>query len=234
VRPNKNNQEGEEDNDDEEDDENKKSSSGGGNGGTYWTTEGGEEDVEGNDESNAIKGLRFYKKDEDHGPAAWNKSDRDYKYPELLERVFDILNKKNPELTGSRNKHVTVKTPQVARDGPKKTIFMNFAEICDNLHRKKEHLNEYLFAEMGTTGNLDGSERLVIKGAFRTKDIESLLRKYIQEYVICKVCTSLDTRLDRDPNTRLFSINCMNCQASRTVQAVKQGYVAQTSRRKKK
>ncbi|EFC50794.1 predicted protein, partial [Naegleria gruberi] len=162
----------------------------------------------------------------------WNKSDRDYKYPELLERIFDTLKKNNPELGGGKRKPIKVKTPQVARDGPKKTVLINFTEICANLHRAEQHVLDYLFAELGTTGNLDGSNRLVIRGAFKSKDIENLLRKYITEYVVCKICNSLDTRLNRDSTTRLYSIHCSNCQASRTVQAVKQGFVANLRRKK--
>ncbi|KAL9651683.1 hypothetical protein ABK040_009298 [Willaertia magna] len=194
-------------------------------GGSYWTTDSS------NNGEKTIKDLASIK-DEDHGPAAWNKSDREYKYTELLERMYQTLKKNNPELGGGKKKAIKVKTPQVARDGPKKTVLINFTEICANLHRAEQHVLDYIFVELGTTGNLDGSNRLVIKGVFKDKDVENLLRKYINEYVVCRICGSLDTRLNRDPNTRLSSIVCTNCQASRTVQAVKQGFVANVTRRR--
>lgn len=196
--------------------------------GSYWS----EDKAEGESETGGRDLASLLEKDEDHGPIAWNKSDRDYKYPELLERIFDTLKKNNPELGGGKRKPIKVKTPQVARDGPKKTVLINFTEICANLHRAEQHVLDYLFSELGTTGNLDGSNRLVIRGAFKSKDIENLLRKYITEYVSCRICGSLDTRLNRDPTTRLYSILCSNCQASRTVQAVKVGFVANLKRKK--
>jgi translation initiation factor 2 subunit 2 len=36
-----------------------------------------------------------------------------------------------------------------------------------------------LFAEMGTTGSVDGAGRLVIKGRFQQKQVENVLRRYI-------------------------------------------------------
>lgn len=38
---------------------------------------------------------------------------------------------------------------------------------------------QFLFAELGTSGSVDGSRRLVIKGRFQQKQIENVLRRYI-------------------------------------------------------
>ena len=51
----------------------------------------------------------------------------------------------------------------------------------------EEHCTAFLFAELGTSGSVDGSRRLVIKGRFQQKNIEAVLRLYIVEYVQCKV-----------------------------------------------
>ena len=60
-----------------------------------------------------------------------------------------------------------------------KTIFANIQEICKRMKRSEEHVTAYLFAELGTSGSVDGSRRLVIKGRFQQKQIETVLRKYI-------------------------------------------------------
>lgn len=65
------------------------------------------------------------------------------------------------------------------RDGNKRSIFANVADICKKMHRQPEHVIQYLFAELGTTGSVDGSGRLVIKGRFQQKGIENVLRRYI-------------------------------------------------------
>lgn len=45
--------------------------------------------------------------------AAWADSDRDYTYHELLERVFDIMRAKNPELAAGEKRRFKMKPPQV-------------------------------------------------------------------------------------------------------------------------
>ena len=47
------------------------------------------------------------------------------------------------------------------------------------MHRQPEHVIQFLFAELGTSGSVDGSKRLVIKGRFQQKQIENVLRRYI-------------------------------------------------------
>ncbi|KAL5991349.1 hypothetical protein ACLOJK_012256 [Asimina triloba] len=93
----------------------------------------------------------------------WEGSDRDYKYEELLDRVFNILRENNPELAGDRRRTV-MRPPQVLREGTKKTVFVNLMDLCKTMHRQPEHVMTFLLAEMGTSGSLDGQQRLVIKG----------------------------------------------------------------------
>jgi translation initiation factor 2 subunit 2 len=47
------------------------------------------------------------------------------------------------------------------------------------MHRQPEHVIAFMLAEMGTTGSVDGSGRLVIKGRFMQKQVENVLRRYI-------------------------------------------------------
>ena len=49
------------------------------------------------------------------------------------------------------------------------------------LHRQPKHLLAFLFAELGTSGAIDGNNQLIIKGRFQQKQIENVLRRYISE-----------------------------------------------------
>lgn len=164
------------------------------------------------------------------GNFPWSGTDREYTYEELLDRVFGILREKNPELTGERRRTV-LKPPQVAREGTKKTVFTNFMDLCKAMNRQHEHVSNYLLAELGTSGSLDGQQRLIVKGRFLPKGFETVLRRYVNEYVLCPGCKSVDTLLDRDSATRLMHLRCQQCGASRTVQAIKSGFVARVTRR---
>lgn len=96
------------------------------------------------------------------------------------DRVFGILRANNPELTGVKRRTI-MKPPQVAREGTKKTVFTNFMELCKTMNRQPEHAQMFLLAELGTSGSLDGQQRLVVKGRFLPKAFEGVLRRYVNE-----------------------------------------------------
>ncbi|KAI3727066.1 hypothetical protein L1987_66875 [Smallanthus sonchifolius] len=159
----------------------------------------------------------------------WEGTDRDYYYEELLSRVFHILRENNPELAGDRRRTV-IRPPQVLREGTKKTVFVNFMDLCRTMHRQPDHVMTFLLAEMGTSGSLDGQQRLVVKGRFAPKNFEGILRRYINEYVICNGCRSPDTILSKE--NRLFFLRCEQCGSGRSVAPIKTGFVARVGRRK--
>lgn len=165
----------------------------------------------------------------------WDATDRDYTYQELINRAFQFLHGKNPSLAGgaSQRKKVTLQLPQVAREGTKKTVFLNFGSTCKSIHRQQDHLLAYLCAELGTTGNIQEGGRLVIKGRFSAEGIGNVLKRYMLEYVVCTSCRSPDTVLMRDATTRLYFVSCESCGAKRSVAAIRQGFMAQVERRKK-
>uniref|UniRef100_A0A2K6VTT7 Eukaryotic translation initiation factor 2 subunit 2 n=1 Tax=Onchocerca volvulus TaxID=6282 RepID=A0A2K6VTT7_ONCVO len=153
----------------------------------------------------------------------------DYTYEQLLELVFGIMRERNPDLTAGEKKKFVMKPPQVARAGSKKTAFANFAEICRLLKRQPKHVLQFLLAELGTTGSIDGNSCLIVKGRFQQKHIESVLRKYIKEYVTCHTCRSSETELTKD--TRLFFLECKTCGSRCSVTAIKSGFTAMVGKR---
>jgi len=159
---------------------------------------------------------------------AWGE-DRDYTYDELLQRVYNVIKEKNPDSTMGEKKKFVMRPPQVVKVGAKKTAFVNFTEIAKMLHRQPKHLLAFLFAELGTTGALDGSSQLVMKGKFQQKHIENVLRRYIKEYVTCHTCRSPDTILNKE--TRLFFLQCMTCHSRCSVLTIKTGFQAVTGKR---
>lgn len=153
-------------------------------------------------------------------------------YELLLSRFFNLLAQKNPDHASSGSRSYKIPPPQCLREGNKKTIFANIAEICKRMKRTDEHVTSYLFAELGTSGSVDGSRRLVIKGRFQQKQIENVLRRYIMEYVTCKTCRSPDTELNKGEN-RLYFITCNSCGSRRSVTAIKTGFSAQVGKRRR-
>lgn len=154
-------------------------------------------------------------------------------YNELLSRFFKILRANNPELAGDRSgPKFRIPPPVCLRDG-KKTIFSNIQEISEKLQRSPDHLIQYLFAELGTSGSVDGQKRLVIKGKFQSKQMENVLRRYILEYVTCKTCKSINTELKKEQSNRLFFMVCKSCGSTRSVSSIKTGFQATVGKRKR-
>jgi translation initiation factor 2 subunit 2 len=171
--------------------------------------------------------------DMDVGTGIWSHDEtKTIGYSLLLQRFFHQLSQKNPDHALSGTKSYKIPPPQCMREGNRKTVFANIADICKRMKRTEEHVTAYLFAELGTNGSVDGSRRLVIKGRFQQKQIENVVRKYIIEYVTCKTCKSPDTELNKGEN-RLYFITCNNCGSRRSVTAIKTGFSAQVGKRKK-
>jgi translation initiation factor 2 subunit 2 len=150
-----------------------------------------------------------------------------YEYPELLDRLMQRLHSNNPDLMEKKRRNM--KPPQLTRVGTRKTLWVNFQEICTIMQRSPEHVFAFFMAELGTEGSIDGNHRLVIRGRYVPKYIESLLRKYIVEYVTCQMCRSPNTDLVKDSGSRLYFCNCRDCGSSRSVASIRSGYHA-TSR----
>lgn len=153
-------------------------------------------------------------------------SDRDYTYDELLNRAFES----NPKTANCQKNKFVIRPPQVLLVGTKKTSFVNFTETCKTLHRQPKHLLDFLLAELGTTGSVDGNSQLILKGRFSSKQIENVLRRYIKEYVMCHTCRSPETILHKD--TRIIFLQCGFCGSSCSVASIKAGFQAVTSKRR--
>lgn len=167
------------------------------------------------------------KQDEDQELDDDNDRRANYSYDELLDRVVDLLQANNPDLV--EKKRTRIKPPQLQMISSRKTLWVNYQEICSMMQRDPLHVYQFFMAELGTEGSIDGNQRLIIRGRYLSKYIESLLRKYVVEYVTCEMCRSANTDLVKDSGSRLYFCNCRDCGSSRSVAVIKSGYHA-TSR----
>jgi len=157
--------------------------------------------------------------------------DRTMTYDEMLARIFSML---NPDI--SAKKAFKMKPPVVVREGTKRVVLVNFQEIVTSMNRTADHLLSFMLAELGTSGSTDSQGRVTFKYAGRQaqKHMESVIKQYVKEYVLCKLCKSSDTKLSKDSATRLFFMTCGSCAARRSVNPIKSGFQAQIGKRKKR
>jgi translation initiation factor 2 subunit 2 len=131
-------------------------------------------------------------------------------YEELLSRARAGIEKvaKKSSLT-----RLELPDPGVIWVG-KKTILRNYAEYPKILRRDPDKLLMYLAKELATAASLDG-ERAIFIGRKDKESFGQLFQKYMTEYVICPVCGSPDTRLEK--SNRLNFIVCEACGARSAV-----------------
>lgn len=96
----------------------------------------------------------------------------------------------------------------------KTTVFENFGEIADTIRRDRDHLMKFLLGELGTAGKIDGN-RAIFNGKFDITLIATLVKNYVEDYVICSECGKPDTRLVKDDRIQL--LRCDACGGHRPV-----------------
>jgi len=75
----------------------------------------------------------------------------------------------------------------------KQTIIANFAVVAEKLRRKPQHLLKFVSKEMASPATID-NKRLVLQGKFRKDLLNSRLKHYIEEYILCNECHRPDTK----------------------------------------
>lgn len=96
-----------------------------------------------------------------------------------------------------------------------KVIIVNFGDICSSLNRNPSMVSSYFLSELNTTGCILESDRFKLKGVWNLGQMLSILKKYINGYVLCAMCKSLHTVLYKE--NRLTFLVCNKCGASRSV-----------------
>ncbi|MBS7615224.1 translation initiation factor IF-2 subunit beta [Candidatus Bathyarchaeota archaeon] len=98
-----------------------------------------------------------------------------------------------------------------------RTIFHNFKEVCDIMNRNPVHVLRYLSKEMATAGTIDGN-RAIFQGKFELETCNQILKRYVNEFVVCPVCKRPDTKIVKEK--RLFFLVCEACGARSPVKPV--------------
>lgn len=155
-------------------------------------------------------------------------SDELYSYAFLLKRLQDTLRVDQPTHPSLRSdkQRSNVPPPKLVRVGGRRVGICNFGTICAAIHRPPEHAQSFLLSELATTGSLDAAaESLTLLAALQTKQAEQLIKKYVQEYVLCGQCRALETTMVRGKG-RAEILRCSCCNAERLLPPIKTGFIA--------
>lgn len=130
-------------------------------------------------------------------------------YAALLDRIYAKL--------GSTSRkdisRLELPTPQVIWVG-QRTIFRNFMEFPKALRRAPEKLLLYLNKELASAGYISG-DRVIFLGRKERSSFGALIDRYVKDYVVCPVCSSPDTRTEK--NKKLGFLLCEACGAKSSI-----------------
>eukprot|EP00826_Nyctotherus_ovalis_P035422 TRINITY_DN3043_c0_g1_i11.p1 TRINITY_DN3043_c0_g1~~TRINITY_DN3043_c0_g1_i11.p1 ORF type:complete len:159 (+),score=52.23 TRINITY_DN3043_c0_g1_i11:25-477(+) len=108
----------------------------------------------------------------------------------------------------------------------RRSAWINFEDTCKTLDRKQEHLLQYISTELNMDSSLNSEKQLIMRGRVTNKQIESVLKKYINDYVTCANCRHVNTTLYKNPKTRTYEMRCLVCHSVRSVAGIKAGFHA--------
>jgi len=132
-------------------------------------------------------------------------------YHELLHRLRTKMGTQ-VKASGSR---LELPEPQVIWVG-NRTILRNFAEYPKLFRRDANKLLMFLAKELATAASIEG-ERAIFIGRKDKQSFTVLLNRYMRDYVVCPVCGSPDTRIEKVK--RLQFLLCEACGAKSSLKS---------------
>ena len=130
-------------------------------------------------------------------------------YESLLKRLQGRLG----NTSRKEASRLEIPSPQINWQG-QRTIFRNFIEFPKALRRDPEKLLLYLNKELASAGYIAG-DRVIFLGRKEPSSFGTLIDRYVKEYVICPVCSSPDTRTEK--NKKLGFLLCEACGARSSI-----------------
>lgn len=137
-------------------------------------------------------------------------------YYSMLNKAMEILNRNREE----DNERLKLGLSVVRKS---RKTYINVVSIAKQLNRQPEHVSHFLTKSLCGEGNINKEGQLVMNGSFLQSAVEKTLRQFIELYVVCKSCESVDeTSIVRE--NKLYFLRCDKCKASRCVGNVIEGF----------
>ena len=133
-------------------------------------------------------------------------------YKNLYERARNQL----PEKVFEQSRFEIPKIRSVIEGN--KTFIVNIRDVLERINRDENHFLKFMAGELATSVTMEGT-RAVFAGKHAKVTLQTLLERYVKEYVICGECGKPDTRLVTE--TRIMWKRCDACGASISVKPLR-------------
>ena len=169
-----------------------------------------------------------YKRDESNHDdiiKTTDEEEEDYTYDALLTRLYTNLHRDRPDYMNRPDGfRIVLSQPEVLRYGVKWTALCNFMDLTKQMSRPPKHLQKYFISELGVHASIKKKagveeDALFVRGRFKQKHFERLLKRYVMSYVLCYSCKSKETQLVREG--RFTFLDCQNCLSKKVAPTIR-------------
>ncbi|MCG3225733.1 MAG: translation initiation factor IF-2 subunit beta [Candidatus Heimdallarchaeota archaeon] len=133
-------------------------------------------------------------------------------YDKLLDRARGQL----PEKVFEKSRFEIPKILSVIEGN--KTFITNIREVLSTINRDENHFLKFMAGELATSVVMEGA-RAVFAGKHAKVTLQTLLERYVKEYVMCGECDKPDTSFVIE--TRIMRKRCDACGASTAVKPLR-------------
>lgn len=126
-------------------------------------------------------------------------------YNTLLQR----LRRERPEGVVKSEDRLKLPEPRTMVSG-KKTFWINFIDFPTILRRDQNDFLNYFRSELALNASIENG-RAIFMGRPDKQSFSALLQRYLKERVVCPVCGSPDTRLEK--SAKVLTLVCEACGA---------------------
>ncbi len=132
---------------------------------------------------------------------------------EDLDNVYDEL-----ESINMGNTKLVIPNP-ILEGTTTNTYWKNIKKILVTINRPPDHFLDYMNREIHTGYWISSSKSdgIGMIGKISLKTITALLQNYIKKYVVCNICKSPNTVLDKNKDLRAYMITCEKCKSKYTI-----------------
>ena len=136
--------------------------------------------------------------------------------PEIDDNFNDMLNEVYDELeTMTTNTSRLVIPNPIIEKSTTNTYWKNVKKILQSINRPPEHFIDFLNKELKTGEWMSSSKSdgIVMIGKFTPTQIMHVISNYVKKYVVCSICNSTDTILDKNKDLRSYFVSCNKCKS---------------------
>jgi translation initiation factor 5 len=89
---------------------------------------------------------------------------------------------------------------------------LNLSDVAKSLHTKPKYIIKYFGYELGTSSNYSSSDSFgTLNGEYTFLQIENLLYKFIDKFILCYQCLLPETYLKLNSDSTKLRMKCNSC-----------------------